>query len=680
MTETNPLLSKTAFPAFDQIQVEHILPAVEETLANNRRLVAKLVEQNSATWDNLVQPLEEMHAEMTKMWSPVSHLHSVKDSPELRSAYEASIQLLSEFWTELGQNEALYKAYQSIAQSDAFSALDHCQQKVITNAIRDFTLAGVGLPPDEKKRYAEIQKRLSELSTSFSNHVLDATQAWHYHSEKEEELSGIPSTALASARATAEAKGLSGWVFTLDFPSYYAIMSYADNRSLRQTFYEAHCTRASELGPNAGDYDNSEVMEEILALRQELANLLGFKHYASYSLATKMADEPQEVVGFLKDLAAQTKPQAEKEYETLSEYAKGLHFPSLEAWDVAYVSEKLKKEQFDISQEALRPYFPIDKVLSGLFEVIQRLYGYTVEERNDLPTWHPDVRVFDLRDASKNLKGHFYLDLYARENKRGGAWMDDCQIQTEFKDGRLELPIAYLTCNFTAPVEDKPGLLTHDEVVTLFHETGHGLHHLLTSMTHPSISGINGVAWDAVELPSQFFENWCWEKEGIALISAHFETGEALPDNTIEKLKASKCFQSGMQMCRQLEFALFDFSIHEQANALSKASIQAALDSVREEVAVVHPPEYNRFQNSFSHIFAGGYAAGYYSYKWAEVLASDAFSVFEERGLFDAESGQSFLNAILSQGGSKDAMELFVEFRGRKPSVEPLLRHSGIST
>ncbi|MES3677862.1 oligopeptidase A [Halomonas elongata] len=677
---TNPLLDAHSLPPFAEIKPEHVVPAIETLLAENREAIEALVaraERETPTWDTLAAPLEALNDRLSRAWSPVSHLNGTMNNPALREAYEQSLGMLSDYTTWLGQHEGLFRAWQALKDGSAWAELDEGQRRTVDNALRDFRLAGVDLPADKKQRYGEIQARLSSLANTFSNQLLDATQAWHLVLNDDSRLAGLPESALATLAANAEAKGQQGYRITLDFPSFFPVMTHADDRELRREVYTAFVTRASEKGPNAGEFDNAPVMEEILALRRELAELLGFATYADYSLATKMADSPQGVIDFLNDLAERAVPQAREEYAELADFAREqLGLPELAPWDVGYVSEKLRESRYAISDEQLRPYFPAPQVVNGLFKVVEKLYGVTFEEDTEAPRYHPDVRFFHIMEKGSPIAG-FYLDLYAREGKRGGAWMDECRVRRE-EDGTLQLPVAYLTCNFTRPVGDAPALLTHDEVTTLFHEFGHGLHHMLTRQTIADISGINGVAWDAVELPSQFMENYCWEREGLDLIAGHVETGEPLPDELFDKLLAAKNFQSAMGMVRQLEFSLFDFRLHLEASAPSAADIQTLLDEVRNSVSVVPRVDFNRFQNGFGHIFAGGYAAGYYSYKWAEVLSADAWSAFEEAGIFDPETGRRFRTEILERGGSRDAAELFRAFRGREPSVEPLLRHSGI--
>ncbi|TDY03899.1 oligopeptidase A [Thiohalophilus thiocyanatoxydans] len=678
---SNPLLEMPALPAFGRIAPEHVEPAIDTLLQQNREQLAQLLAQNEVyTWKNLIQPLEEMDDRLDRAWSPVSHMNSVVNSDALREAYNACLSKLSDYATELGQNEQLYAAYKAIADSPGYEQLEAAQKKIIDNALRDFHLSGVDLPPDKKQRYKEIQQRLSSLTTKFEENLLDATHAWYKPITDEAQLAGLPDSARAMAKQAAEEKGLDGWVFTLDFPSYYAVMTHAADRALRSEMHEAYVTRASDQGPNAGQWDNSAVMDEILALRHELAQLLGFANYAERSLATKMAESPQQVLSFLHDLARRAKPVAEQDLAELGEFARQQHgLDKLEPWDIAYYSEKLRQHKYAISQEDLKPYFPETRVIPGMFEVVKRLYGIAINEVEGVETWHPDVRFYEIRDAGGELRGQFYLDLYTRAKKRGGAWMDDCRGRLRHTGGELQTPVAYLTCNLTPPVGDQPALFTHDEVITLFHEFGHGLHHMLTRVDHIGVSGINGVAWDAVELPSQFMENWCWEREALDLIAAHYQTGEPIPDELYRKMYAAKNFQAGMLMVRQLEFSLFDFRLHLEYDPQQGGRIQTILDQVREEVSVVRPAPYNRFQHGFAHIFAGGYAAGYYSYMWAEVLSADAFSLFEENGIFDRPTGEHFLNSILEQGGTREPMDLFVNFRGREPQIEALLRHTGIA-
>lgn len=677
---SNPLLETHVLPPFSQIQPHHIGPAVETLIAENRALIQQLVEAGGPfSWETLMEPLAEADDRLNKAFSPVGHLNAVVNSEALREAYNAILPVLSAFATEVGQNEALFSAYQAVAEREDFSRLDAAQQQIIRQALRDFRLSGVDLPAHSKARFREIIEALTTLGSRFQDHVLDATQGWHCVVKEASRLSGLPAAALTLAAEAARARGLEGWVFTLEFPSYIAVMTHADDRALRAELYEAYVTRASDQGPMAGRWDNTRIMEEILALRHEKAQILGYKNYAELSLATKMAPSTDAVVLFLKDLAKRSMASAQRDLDELSAFSRAeLGLEVLESWDLPYASEKLREARYALSQEALKPYFPLPKVLSGLFEIIRRLYGVTIRPVQGIDVWHPDVTFYEVADSTGPRAG-FYLDLYARTNKRGGAWMDECVTRRRLIPEGLQQPVAYLTCNFTPPLEGQPALLRHEEVETLFHEFGHGLHHLLTRVDHAGVSGIHGVEWDAVELPSQFMENFCWDPEALQLISGHVEDGHPLPEELLGCMLAARNFQSGLQMLRQIEFALFDFRLHLEYDPLKGARIEEVLDAVRSEVAVVRPPAFNRFPQSFSHIFGGGYAAGYYSYKWAEVLSSDAFSLFEERGVLDETTGRSFLEAILEKGGSKSAMELFVAFRGREPSIEPLLRHSGLT-
>jgi oligopeptidase A len=675
---SNPLLERNTLPPFSRIEPAHVEPAIRQLIERNKQRIDELLARTDRyTWDNLLQPIEDLEDELSQAWSPVSHLNSVRNSDALREAYNACLPLLSEYGTWMGQHSRLCAAYQQIADSPAFATLDAAQRKSIEHALRDFRLAGVSLPPEKKSQYGELRQRLSKLGSTFGENVLDATQAWSRLATLEE-LDGLPETALANARQAALQAGQEGYLINLEFPSLSPVLNYCHNRALREEVYTANCTRASEQGPHAGQWDNTALIVETLKLRSELARLLGFENYAQLSLATKMAEHPERVMEFLQQLAAQSRPQAEAEWRELQDFARqesGL--TAVEAWDVSYYSEKLRQRRYQVSQEDIRPYLPVTRVLPGLFEVVRRLYGIEVREAQPFDSYHPDVKLFELLRDDEVI-ARFYLDLYARSHKRGGAWMDSCRVRRK-SNGSLQIPVAYLVCNFTPPVGDSPALLTHTELTTLFHEFGHGLHHMLTRQTVAAVSGINGVAWDAVELPSQFLENWCWERAALAFISGHHETGEPLPEALLDKLLAARNFQAGMTMVRQLEFSLLDFRLHREWGSGSFDSVQGLLDEVRRQVAVTKLPPFNRFQNSFSHIFAGGYAAGYYSYKWAEVLSADAFSRFEEEGIFNAETGAAFRTEILEAGGSREPMELFIAFRGRAPSIEPLLRHSGIT-
>jgi len=679
VSASNPLLQPYDLPPYSAIKPEFVEPAIDQILADNRAAIAELLktQKENPTWQGLVVAFDELNDRLGQAWSPVTHLNAVCNNPELRTAYEACLPKLSAYSTEIGQNKDLFEAYRKLSESEEAKGFDAAQKKILDNALRDFRLSGIDLPPEQQKRYGEIQSRKSELSSKFSNQLLDATQAWTKHVTDESALAGLPDSAKAQMAAAAQAKGLDGWLINLEFPSYYAVMTYADDRALREEVYAAYCTRASDQGPNAGQFNNGPVMEEILDLRQELARLLGYANYAELSLATKMAESSEQVLNFLRDLAQRSKPFAQRDLNQLKAFAAEQGVTNLKSWDTGYFAEKLRQARYSLSQEELRAYFPVDKVLSGLFAVVQKLYGIEISEIKDgFDKWHPDVRLFEITENGKHV-GRFFFDLYARANKRGGAWMDGARDKRRNAQGELINPIAYLVCNFTPASGGKPALLTHDEVTTLFHEFGHGLHHLLTRIEHAGVSGINGVAWDAVELPSQFMENWCWEPEGLALISGHYETGEPLPQELLDKMLAAKNFQSGLMMVRQLEFSLFDFELH--ATHGDGRSVLDVLESIRDEVSVMRPPAYNRFANSFAHIFAGGYAAGYYSYKWAEVLSADAFSKFEEEGVFNAETGRAFREAVLARGGSLEPMVLFVDFRGREPSIDALLRHSGLT-
>ena len=679
---TNPLLEDLPLPPFSQIEANCALPAIEQIIAHNKTSITQLLKNpGDVSVAKLLTPLEELADTLAKAWSPIGHLNGVLNSEALRDAYKDCLALLSEYGTWTGQNSELFAAYQKLAESGDIE--DAATQMAINNSLRDFRLAGVDLPEAKRQRFGELRQRLSKLGAQFSENVMDATDNWRRLCN-EEDLTGLPETALASARQAAQQlesrEGVPGegdYLVTLEFPSYLAVMTYCENAELREQMYTAFSTRASNQGPHAGRWDNSPVIEEILNLRLEIAQLVGFANYAEYSLATKMAGSTDEVLEFLEKLAASSRSQANEEWAALEAFAaESLDIRTLQAWDVTFASEKMKQAMYQVSQEEIRPYLPVDRVLAGLFELVQRLYSIEIAELHDFDTYHADVRLFEVRQGNEPL-ARFYLDLYARANKRGGAWMDDCRVRRLRQQG-LQIPVAYLVCNFTAPVGEQPSLLTTTELTTLFHEFGHGLHHMLTRQTVAAVSGINGVPWDAVELPSQFLENWCWEPEALAFISGHFETSEPLPDELLTRMLDARNFQSGMHMLRQLEFALFDFRLHRDWQD-GESDVQALLDSVRSEVAVVTPPSFNRFQHSFSHIFAGGYAAGYYSYKWAEVLSADAYSRFEEEGIFNATTGAAFRREVLEVGGARDAMESFIAFRGRKPEVTALLRHSGIA-
>ncbi len=668
----NPLLAHEPLPPFARIKPEHVEPGVRELLERNRARLGELAALESPTFATLVEPLEELQHQVSRTWSPVSHLNAVLNSEALRSGYNACLPLISAYQTDLAQSEPLYRAYHQISEQEG-EALGCEERQVIEHALRDFRLAGVGLDRARKDRFKAVMLELTQLQAKFEENVLDATNGWNHHVTDESQLRGLNSTLVEQARQRAQDKGLAGWVLTLDQPTYVAVVTDAESEPLRRAFYEAWTTRASDQGPNAGRWDNSAVMEDILRLRHEAAQLLQIRNYAQYALATRMAHSIEEVMQFLTELAHSARAAARREFAELEEFAGR----KLAAWDVGFYAERLQRTRYSISQEEMRPYFPLPRVLTGLFEVGERLFGLRIRERTGVAVWHPDVRFFEIQDAAGRLVGSFYLDAYARPNKRSGAWMDECVGRKQLASGAA-LPVAYLVCNFLPPSGTHPALLTHDDVLTLFHEFGHGLHHLLTRVDYPSIAGINGVSWDAVELPSQFLENYAWHPEVLRRISSHIETGACLPAETQSRLIATRSFHAGLQMMRQLEFALFDFRLHAEYDPARGGRVLDVLREVRAEVAVVPVPEWNRFPNSFGHIFAGGYAAGYYSYKWAEVLAADAFAAFEESGVFDNRTAQRFLDAILTRGGSRDALEAFVEFRGRRPDPNALLKQHGI--
>ena len=678
MEQTNPLLSHAALPAFSDIKPEQVTPALDQVLQTNRQWLEQTLANNTGfTWNNLVTPLNEAGNRLERMWSPVSHMNAVVNTDELRKAYNANLPKLSDYHTEIGQNEVLYNAIKSIRETE--QGLNAAQLKDLDDSLLSFKLSGIGLPAEQKARFKDLSQQLSQLNSKFSDNVLDATNAWSKHITDVQDLEGLPESALEMAAQTAQQRGLDGWVITLQFPSYIAVMTYANNRQLREELYQAYTTRASELGTNP-EWDNTQVMQDILQLRREEAQLLGYATYADLSLATKMAENPQAVLTFLEDLAQRSKPFAEQEFAEIQAFAREHYdLEQVKVWDVPYISEKIKQARFDFSEEDLKLYFPADRVIEGLFSLVQQLFGIHIQQVTEgVDLWHPDVRFYHVYDKQGQLQAKFYLDLYTRQHKRGGAWMSDFCGRFQRAEG-LQIPVAFMTCNSAAPVGDKPALFTHDEVVTLFHEFGHGLHHMLTQVDYPDIAGINGVEWDAVELPSQFMENWCWERSVLNRISGHWQTGEPIPDDLYDKMQAARHFQTAMATVRQLEFAIFDMRLHMDAQAAEAGRAQALLNEVRQQVAVVPYPAFNRMANTFTHVFAGGYAAGYYSYKWAEVLSADAFARFEEEGLFDAGVGEAFLQEVLQVGGSRPAMESFVAFRGRKPQVDALLRHSGLT-
>ncbi len=674
---TNPLLAP-GLPQFHAIQAAHMLPALESRLEKARNGIVAALATTDISYDSIVAVREALEDDLQQTFSTISHLDSVVNTPEIRAAHATCRQLMSAYNTEMGQNQALFSAYSHIAKSQQFSTLDAARQKAVHNALRDFKLGGIDLPPAEQASFAQLSEKLAELETRFSNNVLDATQAFSRLIVDAAELSGLPDDVLVTLNKSASNKNLEGYLLTLDAPCYLAVMQHCENAEIRKDIYMAYGTRASDRGPQAGEFDNSEAMGEILKARHEKARLLGFENYAELSIQRKMAASTDQVLTFLTDLADRSRQMAVEECSEIEQFAReNFGVKKLHPWDLAYYAEKLKKARFDISQEELRPYFPVPVVLRGMFEVVRRLYDIEISAISDLQTWHPDVTTW-LIERDGEPVARFYCDLYAREGKQGGAWMADCRVRRISADVGLQLPVAYLTCNFTNPLGDRPALLSHDEVITLFHEFGHGLHHMMSQVTAAPVSGINGVAWDAVELPSQFMENWCWQAESLALISGHIDHGEPLPRKMLDKLLAARHFQSAMMMVRQIEFGLFDFRLHAEFDPAVENQVGQVLDEVRRQVAVMTPPPEYRFQHGFTHIFSGAYAAGYYSYKWAEVLSADAFARFLEDGLFNRQTGEEFLSTVLEQGGSQDAMTLFVAFRGREPSVDALLLQEGI--
>ena len=678
MTITNPLLLQNPIEKIDSIQPQDVVPAISQVIRENNQQIEQIISQcneSNISWQNFMLPLEILEDRMGKAWSPVSHLNSVCNSDELRQAYDEALALLTDYSTAIGQNKGLYQATKALYDARETLKLTDTQVHILKDSLIGFKLSGLHLNNEDQKTYSNIQKRLAELSSKYEQNVMDATMAWTKPISDKNDLAGLPETELSMMAANAEIREQQNYLVTLEIPSYLAIMTYADSRELRQEVYTAYSTRASDQSENK-QFDNSQIMQELLNLKYDKAQLLGFDTYANLSLESKMAESPQKVLDFLMDLNKSSRKQAKEEYAALSDFAATQGVKELQVWDVAYFSEKLKQQNFQISQSELRPYFVVDKVITGLFELTEHLFSVTFNTIEDSNTWHPDVKHYQIKQGQK-LVAEFYLDLYARQHKRGGAWMDHYQSRFKLDENNTQTPIAYLTCNFAPPIKSQPALLTHDEVVTLFHEFGHGIHHMLTKVDELSASGISNVPWDAVELPSQFMENFCYQPEVITKLSAHVDTGEPLPKDMLDKLIAAKNFQSAMAMVRQIEFSLFDMRIHN-TNGLSSSEIQTILDQTREEVSVAKPPQFNRFQNGFSHIFAGGYSAGYYSYKWAEVLSADAFSKFEEDGVMNQTTGKEFLVNILEKGGSADPMELFSAFRGRKPTVDALLRHSGI--
>ena len=677
----NPLLDFSGLPRFEAFKPEYVTPAVDELLAENRALIEQLAANpRTPTWENFVAPLENANEKLHRAWGVVGHLNAVMNSPELREVYNANLPKVTQYYTELGQHQGLFEKFRQLAAAPDFARLSRAQRAIVEHELRDFQLGGAELPADKKARFLAIREQLSALSSRFSDNLLDATNAFAHYVGNETGLAGIPADEVQTAREAAQQDGKPGWKFTLHAPSYLPVMQYADDRALRELMYRAYATRAAEFGNP--EWDNSALITGIVTLRRELAQLLGYANFAEYSLEPKMAESPQQVLQFLHDLAAKARPYAERDLAELQQFARAeLALDELAAWDIAYASEKLRIARYAFSDQEVKQYFPETRVLPGMFRLIETLYGLTIEP-DVAKGWHPDVRFFSIRDRSSNLIGQFYLDLYARPSKRGGAWMDDAITRRRVTNG-IQTPVAYLTCNFAAPVgqvdgEKRPALFTHDEVITLFHEFGHGLHHLLTRIEQLGVSGINGVEWDAVELPSQFMENFCWEWEVLQPMTRHVDSSVPLPRALFDKMLAAKNFQSGLQTVRQLEFSLFDMHLHRDFDPAGAQSVADLLAEVRRQVAVITPPAFSRFANSFSHVFAGGYAAGYYGYKWAEVLSADVYSLFEERGVLDPETGARFRDEILAVGGSRPALESFVAFRGREPTIDALLRHSGM--
>ncbi len=663
-------------PDFENIDPKNVVETLSTMIEAQKAKIKSLCETADLTWPDVMDPLQVLSDELSRFWSPVSHLNAVVNTPEMREAYNQSVVLLSQFSTEMGQHKPLYDLIHRLSQSESMNDCSGEQKTVISKTLRDFKLSGIDLVEPERTEFGELSSELAKLGSQFSDNVLDSTQAWQKHITDETQLSGLPEAAKNMAAQFAEAASLEGWLLKLEMPMYIAVLTYSDNEELRKEMYTAYNTRASEHCVDGPQWDNTKVINEIIKLRQRMAEILGFKNYAEYSLANKMAGSSDEVFGFLNQLAEKSYSQATEEFKTLQDYAKKKNHQTLNAWDVGYFSEKLKVEKHNISEEELKPYFPADKVICGLFSVVEKLFDVIIKEIPGVKTYHEDVQFYQITDKAGLIVGQFYFDLYARQNKRGGAWMADCS--SRFKVGnQRQIPVAFMTCNATPPIGEAKALLSHNEVITLFHEFGHGLHHMLTTVDQFDISGISGVEWDAVELPSQFLENWCWEAESLKLISGHHETGESIPDDLLARAKAAKNFQSAMGIIRQIEFSLFDFQIHVDAGN-SVVDFMQTLNSIRSKIAVTPAPDTNRFPCAFSHIFAGGYAAGYYSYKWAEVLSADAYSKFEETELFDKESGISFKQEILERGASRSAMESFEAFRGRKPSVDALLRHNGL--
>lgn len=673
----------TGLPTWHDIQINQIESQLTSIIDTHRQTLSSCLKNTHYTWDNLIAPLQDIDHKLEAFWSPIEQLNATNNGPQLREVYQRCLEQLTQYQTEVSQNTALYQAIQAIHDDpEQYPHLSQPQQTIIDNYLRDFHLNGVTLAEEQKNQFAQYQQRLSQLMNQFEENLLDSKNSWQWliTSEHSHKLHGLPQTILEHMQQQAQQNNQQGWLITLDIPIIIAIMQHAEDRDLRETVYRGFVTRASDQAEHAPKWDNSDIIEHILDIRQNMAQLLGYTHYTELSLTTKMARDAQQVEAFLNQLSEQSLAGAQKELEAIQNLAYQLDgLTQLASWDTAYYAEKLKQQRFDFSEEDLRPYFPLNQVLDGLFNIVQRLYGIAIQPISNFDSWHDSVECYQITDKRNQLRGYFYTDLYTRPSKRSGAWMSECQNRHRLQDGNLQLPIAFLNCNFTPPQSGQAPLLLHDDVVTLFHEFGHTLHHLLTQVDYIDIAGINGVEWDAVEFPSQLMEGWCWQPEVLKMIGRHHQTGEPLPDTLIQALTASKNFRAGMQMLRQIEFSLFDLRLHCEYQPGHYEQIQQVLNEVRQQVALVHPPAYNRFQHGFGHIFAGGYAAGYYSYKWAEVMASDGFAYFQEQGLFSHQAGQSLLHNFLEQGGSRPALELFKNFRSREPEIEHLLQHCGLA-
>ena len=673
----NPLLQKTTLPQFDRIRPKHFKPAIIKILKSSRALTKKLLTQKNYTWNNLVAPFENINERLLYVWSAIHHLNAVMSLPETRKAYESCLPLITEYFTEIAQNTNLYHAFSSITTCEQYKHLNSVQKRIINNELRDFRLAGVNLPTHKKLLFMRLTQHLAKLSNKFNSNVLDSSQSWSINLTKKQ-IQGLPEHALTIGHANAIKKNKSGWCFSLDFPSYHTLITFSDLRSIRKKIYIAYATRASDIGPTAGKWDNSKTIEEILKIRRQLATLVSFNNYAEYSLATKMAKDPAQVLDFLNNLIKRVLPVGKKESAELKRFAKKLGGKNLAPWDIAYYEEKLSKEKFKLSSEELRPYFPDAQVLNGMFTIAHRLYGITIKEKTGVPVWHPSIKFFEIYDANKSLLGQFYTDLYCRENKNNGAWMDECKARRRLKKGTIQIPVAHLVCNFSPPITGQPSLLTHQDILTLFHEFGHCLHHVLTKVDYVSAAGIKNVPWDAVELPSQFMENWCWQPDALKLFAKHYKTKAPIPKKLLNHLLASHHFHAATHMLRQLKLALIDFRIHVEFAPQKNQQLKKIIAEINKKINFLPTTKHSRLAHSFTHIFSGGYAAGYYSYKWAEVLSADAFSKFEENGIFDRTTGKEFLHNILEMGGSEDPMVLFKKFRGREPKIDALLRQNGI--